>query len=93
MQWLFFVVPVLETNQLFSKQQNASILSEITTAGNRYLTIFSALGQAIAKSGLGFVYGGGSKGVMGVVSGAALEGGGDVIGMTFISFIFSPIER
>lgn len=39
-----------------------------------------ALGIAIAKSGMGFVYGGGKKGIMGTVSGTALEGGAKVTG-------------
>lgn len=39
-----------------------------------------ALGIAIAKSGMGFVYGGGKNGIMGTVSGTALEGGAKVTG-------------
>lgn len=39
-----------------------------------------ALGFAIAKSGMAFVYGGGNKGIMGVVSGAALQAGAHVTG-------------
>lgn len=40
-----------------------------------------ALGLALAAAGRPLVYGGGSKGIMGVVSASALEGGGKVIGV------------
>ena len=45
------------------------------------------LGQAIAKRGDTLVYGGSNLGLMGVVSGAALEAGGNVVGVipTFFS--------
>lgn len=43
-----------------------------------------ALGLAIAKSGMGFVYGGGKKGIMGTVSGAALDAGAKVTGKSNI---------
>ncbi len=41
----------------------------------------TALGAAIAKAGLGLVYGGASRGLMGVVADAALAGGAEVIGV------------
>jgi uncharacterized protein (TIGR00730 family) len=41
----------------------------------------SALGTAIAKAGLGLVYGGASRGLMGVLADAALAGGAEVIGV------------
>ncbi|KAH9484131.1 putative cytokinin riboside 5'-monophosphate phosphoribohydrolase LOGL7 [Psilocybe cubensis] len=40
-----------------------------------------SLGLALAKHDRLLVYGGGSKGIMGVVSGAVLEGGGKVLGV------------
>ena|ERR1700674_918079 len=40
-----------------------------------------ALGRALARRGLGLVYGGGSLGLMGAVADAALAGGGEVIGV------------
>lgn len=40
-----------------------------------------ATGQAIAQRGWGVVYGGGHVGLMGLVADAALEAGGDVIGV------------
>ncbi|KAF8531640.1 hypothetical protein JB92DRAFT_2849389 [Gautieria morchelliformis] len=41
----------------------------------------TALGLAIATSEMGLVYGGGKKGIMGTVSGAALEAGAKVTGI------------
>jgi len=39
------------------------------------------LGQAMAKNGIGLVYGGGSVGLMGELAGAVLDNGGDVTGI------------
>jgi len=41
----------------------------------------TALGAAIAKAGLGLVYGGACRGLMGAVADAALGAGGEVIGV------------
>jgi uncharacterized protein (TIGR00730 family) len=41
----------------------------------------TALGAAIAKAGLGLVYGGACRGLMGAVADAALAAGGEVIGV------------
>ncbi len=41
----------------------------------------AALGAAIAKGGLGLVYGGACRGLMGVLADAALAAGGEVIGV------------
>ena len=41
----------------------------------------TALGRAIAASGLGLVYGGASVGLMGAVADAVLKGGAEVIGV------------
>jgi len=41
----------------------------------------ASVGHALAESGRPLVYGGGSKGIMGVVSGAVLEKGGNVTGV------------
>jgi uncharacterized protein (TIGR00730 family) len=41
----------------------------------------TALGKAIAATGMGLVYGGTSIGLMGAVADAALEGGAEVIGV------------
>ncbi|KAI0792817.1 hypothetical protein C8Q75DRAFT_731407 [Abortiporus biennis] len=40
-----------------------------------------SLGHALAEAGRPLVYGGGSKGIMGVISGSVLENGGDVTGI------------
>jgi len=40
-----------------------------------------ALGKALVAARRQLVYGGGSKGIMGIVSGAVLAAGGDVIGV------------
>ncbi len=39
------------------------------------------VGSALAKQGIGLVYGGGGVGLMGVVANAALDAGGEVIGV------------
>jgi uncharacterized protein (TIGR00730 family) len=41
----------------------------------------AALGHRLAKEGLALVYGGGNVGLMGIVADAALEAGGEVIGV------------
>ncbi|KAJ3516718.1 hypothetical protein NLJ89_g945 [Agrocybe chaxingu] len=41
----------------------------------------ASVGRALALDGRILVYGGGTKGIMGIVSGAVLEQGGDVIGV------------
>jgi uncharacterized protein (TIGR00730 family) len=46
-----------------------------------YLKAGHTLGRVIAESGLRLVYGGGTKGVMGAVSDAALKAGGKVTGI------------
>ncbi|RDX52748.1 hypothetical protein OH76DRAFT_1344368 [Lentinus brumalis] len=54
-----------------------------SSTGNQpaFLNAAKSLGKAIAEEGRPLVYGGGSKGIMGAVSGAALEAGGDVTGV------------
>jgi uncharacterized protein (TIGR00730 family) len=46
-----------------------------------FLTEAQALGAAIARAGLGLVYGGANVGLMGAVADAALAGGAEVIGI------------
>src|SRR5579863_5043546 len=41
----------------------------------------TALGTAVAKAGIGLVYGGACRGLMGVLADAALAAGGEVIGV------------
>ena len=46
-----------------------------------YLAMARALGQVLAREKIALVYGGGAVGLMGAVADAALEGGGEVIGV------------
>ena len=46
-----------------------------------YRAAAQSLGEALARNGLGIVYGGASKGTMGVLADAALSTGGEVIGV------------
>ena len=47
----------------------------------RYVELAQDVGEALAGRGIGLVYGGGRLGLMGAVSQAALEAGGEVIGV------------
>ena len=47
----------------------------------RYRELARALGRLLVQRGCGLVFGGGSVGLMGVVSDAVLEAGGEVIGV------------
>ena len=46
-----------------------------------YLAMAQALGRILAQEKIGLVYGGGAVGLMGAVADAALESGGEVIGV------------
>ena len=46
-----------------------------------YLAMAQALGRMLAQENIALVYGGGAVGLMGAVADAALEGGGEVIGV------------
>ena len=46
-----------------------------------YINVAREVGKALAKRGIGVVYGGGRLGLMGAVADSALEAGGDVIGI------------
>lgn len=46
-----------------------------------YVEAATALGAAMAKAGIGLVYGGGGEGMMGAVAGAVLDNGGQVSGI------------
>ena len=52
-----------------------------TGAGPVYTAAAASLGAALAKRGLGLVYGGGNVGLMGLLADAVLAGGGQVIGV------------
>lgn len=50
-------------------------------ADPRYLELARDVGAALARQGIGVVYGGGRLGLMGAVAGSALLAGGEVIGV------------
>jgi uncharacterized protein (TIGR00730 family) len=52
-----------------------------TPADPRYVQLAADVGAALAKQGIGVVYGGGRLGLMGAVAGAALMAGGEVLGV------------
>ncbi|MBA3896552.1 MAG: TIGR00730 family Rossman fold protein [Sphingomonadaceae bacterium] len=52
-----------------------------TPADPRYITLAREVGRTLAGRGIGVVYGGGRLGLMGAVADAALEAGGEVIGV------------
>jgi uncharacterized protein (TIGR00730 family) len=54
-----------------------------SSVGNNpeYQEFAVALGQLLARKGIGLVYGGGHVGLMGVIADAVLAGGGEVIGV------------
>jgi hypothetical protein len=52
-----------------------------TPADPRYVQLASDVGTALARQGIGVVYGGGKLGLMGAVAGAAMLAGGEVIGV------------
>ncbi|MEK7363668.1 MAG: TIGR00730 family Rossman fold protein [candidate division NC10 bacterium] len=47
----------------------------------QYLASARRMGEALARRGIGLVYGGGGIGLMGILADAALSAGGDVIGV------------
>ena len=52
-----------------------------TPADPLYIEAAAAVGSALARRGIGVVYGGGRLGLMGAVADAALAAGGEVIGI------------
>lgn len=52
-----------------------------------------ALGNEMARRGLGLVYGGGNVGLMGVIANAVLQGGGEVIGVIPDHLIAKEVEH
>ena len=52
-----------------------------TPEDERYIDCAREVGTALAKRNIGVVYGGGKLGLMGAVASAALEAGGEVIGV------------
>ncbi|MET1755205.1 TIGR00730 family Rossman fold protein [Novosphingobium sp. RD2P27] len=52
-----------------------------TPADPRYVQLARDVGTALAREGIGIVYGGGRLGLMGALAGSALLAGGEVIGV------------
>jgi uncharacterized protein (TIGR00730 family) len=52
-----------------------------TPADPRYMELARGVGRTLAERGIGVVYGGGRLGLMGAIASAALEAGGEVIGV------------
>ena len=52
-----------------------------TPPDERYMAMAADVGRGLAERGIGVVYGGGRRGLMGAVAGAALAAGGEVIGV------------
>ena len=52
-----------------------------------------ALGRAMARDGLGLVYGGGKVGLMGVIADAVLSEGGEVIGVIPHALVAKEVEH
>jgi uncharacterized protein (TIGR00730 family) len=50
-------------------------------ASPAYAEVAAQLGSALARRGIGLVYGGGAVGLMGIVADAALDAGGEVVGV------------
>lgn len=57
------------------------------------MEVCEGVGRALGKAGRPLVYGGGRKGIMGVVSGAVLEAGGSVTGVLPAAMIASGGEH
>ena len=52
-----------------------------TPADPRYIALANDVGDALARRGIGVVYGGGRLGLMGALANGALDAGGEVIGV------------
>lgn len=52
-----------------------------TPSDPRFMDLARAVGEALARQGIGVVYGGGRLGLMGALASAALAAGGEVIGV------------
>ena len=52
-----------------------------TPEDGRYVALAHEVGEALAAAGIGIVYGGGRRGLMGALAEAALDHGGEVIGV------------
>ncbi|HMT45684.1 MAG: hypothetical protein RL702_2683 [Pseudomonadota bacterium] len=64
-----------------------------TPADPRYMELAAEVGRTLARRGIGVVYGGGRLGLMGAVAGAALEAGGEVIGVIPEALVSSEVAN
>ncbi len=64
-----------------SMRRLAIYCGSATPADPVYIESARAIGRTLAERGIGVVYGGGRLGLMGAVADAALDAGGDVIGV------------
>ena len=64
-----------------------------TPADPRYMELAAEVGRTLAGRGIGVVYGGGRLGLMGAVAGAALEAGGEVIGVIPEALVSSEVAN
>lgn len=62
-------------------------------ADPRYMELAREVGDALARRGIGIVYGGGRLGLMGAIAGAALAAGGEVIGVLPEALVTSEIAN
>ena len=64
-----------------------------TPADGRYIELARQVGHTLAERGIGVVYGGGRLGLMGAVADAALEAGGEVIGVIPEALVGSEVAH
>ncbi len=64
-----------------------------TPADPRYIALAREVGDALARRGLGLVYGGGKLGLMGALADGALEAGGEVIGVIPEALVNSEVAH
>jgi uncharacterized protein (TIGR00730 family) len=62
-------------------------------ADPRYIEVAAQVGRTLAERGIGVVYGGGRLGLMGAVATAALEAGGEVIGVIPEALVSSEVAN
>jgi uncharacterized protein (TIGR00730 family) len=62
-------------------------------ADPRYVDLAAEVGRALAQRGIGVVYGGGRLGLMGALASAALEAGGEVIGVIPQALVSSEVAN
>ena len=64
-----------------------------TPADPRYIALAREVGDAMARRGIGLIYGGGKLGLMGALADGALEAGGEVIGVIPEALVSSEVAH